>query len=73
VLVQDAIAPPEFYKNAHFLLLNYTCQVRGNPMVTLNEEAQEYRWVTATEARSLPLNGPTRVLLDAVAPVDHSR
>ena len=68
VLVQDAIAPPEFYKHAHFLLLNYTCRVRGTPVVTLNEEAQEYRWVTASEARSLPLNSPTRILLDAVAP-----
>jgi phosphoglycolate phosphatase len=66
VMVQDAIHPPEFYKDAHFLLMNYTCQVTGTPEVRLNEEAQEYRWVTESEARALPLNTPTRVLLDAV-------
>jgi ADP-ribose pyrophosphatase YjhB (NUDIX family) len=68
VLVQDAIHPPEFYKDAHFLLLNYTCRVPGTPQVQLNDEAQEFRWVTMEEARLLPLNQPTQVLLDAVEP-----
>lgn len=66
VLVQDAIHPPEFYKDAHFLLLNYTCSVTGHPEVRLNDEAQEFRWVDWSEARQLPLNSPTRILLDAV-------
>jgi ADP-ribose pyrophosphatase YjhB (NUDIX family) len=65
VLVQDAISPPEFYKDAHFLLLNYTCRVEGPDAVVLNEESQEHAWVTRAEARSLPLNTPTRILLDA--------
>ena len=68
VLVQDAVSPPEFYKDAHFLLLNYTCRVSGTPVVILNDEAREFRWVTLDEARALPLNTPTRILLDAVAP-----
>lgn len=63
-LVQDAIHPPEFYKDAHFLLLNYTCTVDGPDAVTLNDEAQEFRWVTREEALALPLNTPTRILLD---------
>jgi phosphoglycolate phosphatase len=66
VLVQDAISPPEFYRDAHFLLLNYTCRVVGTPQVRLNDEAQEFRWLTRAEAEALPLNTPTRVLLDAV-------
>ena len=66
VMVQDAISPPEFYKDAHFLLLNYTCRVEGPAEVTLNEESQEFRWATPSEARALALNQPTRVLLDAV-------
>lgn len=65
VLVQDAISPPEFYKDAHFLLLNYTCRVDGPDAVVLNEESQEHAWVTRAEARALPLNTPTRILLDA--------
>lgn len=66
VLVQDAIHPAEFYRPAHFLLLNYTCRARGGQPVTLNAEAQEFRWLGWEEALALPLNGPTRVLLEAV-------
>jgi phosphoglycolate phosphatase len=67
VLVQDCIHSKEFYRDAHFVLLNYTCRCAGkNPKVTLNEEGREYKWVTAVEARKLKLNKPTKILLDAV-------
>jgi ADP-ribose pyrophosphatase YjhB (NUDIX family) len=66
VLVQDCIGSTEFYRDAHFLLLNYTCRARGEPAVRLNAEAQEYRWVSPAEALAMPLNTPTRVLLEAV-------
>jgi phosphoglycolate phosphatase len=66
VLVQDCIASREFYRDAHFLLLNYTCRVDGDADVRLNEEALEWRWVTPQEALAMELNTPTRVLLDAV-------
>lgn len=66
VLVQDCIHSPEFYRDAHFVLLNYTCRVKGTPNVKLNDEAQEFRWVTPDDAMKLPLNEPTRVLLEAV-------
>ncbi len=68
IVVQDAIHPPEFYKDAHFLLLNYTCRAGGAQEVRLNAEAQEFRWVDAAEAWQLPLNTPTRILLEAVVP-----
>src|SRR6185295_12283903 len=58
VLVQDCIAPKEFYRDAHFLLLNYTARSSGNSDVTLNDEAQEFRWVTIGEALAMPLNQP---------------
>lgn len=66
VMVQDAIQPPEFYKPAHFLLLNYTCRAPGFQPVRLNSEAQEFRWLSLPEAFALPLNGPTRILLEEV-------
>jgi phosphoglycolate phosphatase-like HAD superfamily hydrolase/ADP-ribose pyrophosphatase YjhB (NUDIX family) len=66
VLVQDCIGSPEFYRDAHFLLLNYTCRARGTQAVRLNAEAQEYRWVSPAEAMAMPLNMPTRVLLQTV-------
>lgn len=63
VMVQDCIHSPEFYRDAHFLLLNYTCRCAGPAAVRLNAEAQEYRWVAPPAAMDLPLNQPTRTLL----------
>jgi len=62
VLVQDCIHSKEFYRDAHFVLLNYSCHVRGASDVKLNDEAQEFRWAILEEARAMPLNEPTRVL-----------
>ena len=67
VIVQDCIGSKEFYRDAHFVLLNYTCRcVAKNPRVILNEEAQEFQWLKPTAAKKLSLNKPTRVLLEAV-------
>jgi ADP-ribose pyrophosphatase YjhB (NUDIX family) len=66
VLVQDCIHSKEFYRDAHFVLLNYTCRVAGDADVRLNDEAREFRWLSPAEARALPLNQPTRVLLETV-------
>jgi phosphoglycolate phosphatase len=66
VLVQDCIHSKEFYRDAHFVLLNYTCRCVGKPVVTLNDEAREFCWVTPVQALELQLNQPTRKLLLAV-------
>ena len=66
VLVQDCIHSKEFYRDAHFVLLNYTCRCAGKPKVILNEEGREFRWVTLAEAKKLKLNKPTKILLKAV-------
>lgn len=66
VLVQDCIHSREFYRDAHFVLLNYTCRCGPDPVVKLNDEAQEYRWVTLEQALEMPINQPTRRLLVAV-------
>jgi len=73
VLVQDCIHSREFYRDAHFVLLNYTCECVGQPQVRLNEEAAEFRWVTMDEVEELPLNTPTRILLEAVRMAESSR
>ncbi len=68
VLVQDCISSKEFYRDAHFVLLNYTCRCPAkNPRVVLNEEAREFRWLPLAQAQRLQLNRPTKILLDAVA------
>jgi hypothetical protein len=66
VLSQDCIDSEEFYRPEHFILLNYTCRVAGEADVTLNDEAQAYRWVSEPDALQLDLNRPTRILLDTV-------
>jgi ADP-ribose pyrophosphatase YjhB (NUDIX family) len=67
VLVQDCIHSQEFYKHAHFVLLNYTARCVGeNPRVVLNDEGREFKWLSLADAKTLELNQPTHVLLDAV-------
>lgn len=66
VLVQDCINSREFYRQAHFVLLNYACRAREPIEVKLNDEAQEYRWLPIAQALALDLNTPTRILLEAL-------
>ena len=66
VLVQDCIHSKEFYRDAHFVLLNYTFRCAGkNPRVKLNEEGREFRWLPPSEAGRMRLNKPTKILLAA--------
>jgi phosphoglycolate phosphatase-like HAD superfamily hydrolase/ADP-ribose pyrophosphatase YjhB (NUDIX family) len=67
VLVQDCIHSKEFYRDAHFVLLNYTCRCAGKPKVVLNDEGREFRWLKINDAKKLKLNKPTRVLINAVS------
>ncbi|HTX21124.1 MAG TPA: NUDIX domain-containing protein [Candidatus Aquilonibacter sp.] len=67
VLVQDCIHSKEFYRDEHFVLLNYTCRCAGkNPRVTLNDEGREFRWLKLADAKKLKLNKPTKILIEAV-------
>jgi len=65
-VVQDCIHSKEFYRDAHFVLLNYTCRCEEPYEVRLNEEANDYRWVAPGVALQMDLNTPTRILLEAV-------
>lgn len=63
VFVQDCIDSPEFMRPEHFLLLNYIARARSTA-VSLNDEAETFVWLTPTDALSLDLNQPTRLLLE---------
>jgi ADP-ribose pyrophosphatase YjhB (NUDIX family) len=64
-MVQDCIRSKEFFKEAHFVLLNYTCDTNSTA-VTLNDEAEEFQWLLpARSLEVLELNTPTRILLEA--------
>ena len=62
-MVQDCIRSEEFYRPEHFILLNYTCRRISDNEVVLNEEAQEFRWLSLEDALKLPLNQPTLRLI----------
>ena len=70
VMAQDCIDSKEFCRPAHFVLLNYACHAPGVLEVRLNEEAQEFQWVTTAQAMRLRLNQPTRRLLEKVIDLD---
>lgn len=65
VMAQDCIDSTEFYRDAHFVLLNYTCRCRAQD-VKLNEESIEHRWISPQGALKMDLNQPTRILLETV-------
>lgn len=66
-LAQDCIHSSEFYKPIHMVLLNFTARSEGGA-VLLNDEAQDFAWVTAREAFAMDLNTPTRRLIEHVMP-----
>lgn len=68
VTVQDCISSKEFFRPAHFLLLNYLARARSLDVV-LNDEADAFCWVTWEEVRTLSLNTPTKILLDLCEPL----
>ena len=62
VLVQDCIRSPEFYRDAHFLLLNHTCRCTGPAEVRLNEEGADVpvaAGVRRPRTRAQPADAPT--------------
>jgi ADP-ribose pyrophosphatase YjhB (NUDIX family) len=63
VMVQDSINSPEFMRPEHFLLLNYLVH-SADTHVILNDEAEEFCWLTPNDALALDLNQPTRSLIE---------
>jgi ADP-ribose pyrophosphatase YjhB (NUDIX family)/phosphoglycolate phosphatase-like HAD superfamily hydrolase len=71
VMTQDCIHSDEFYRDEHFILLNYTCISNDSQNVKLNEEAHNYTWVSLEDALKMHLNLPTRRLIDEVIKGKH--
>lgn len=65
VVVQESIFSPSFIRPEHFILINYLAKSDSHD-VTLNDEAEEFRWVTMEEAFALDLNTATIELLNRV-------
>ncbi|RPI48727.1 MAG: NUDIX domain-containing protein, partial [Chloroflexi bacterium] len=52
--VQELIHDPAFWQPRHFIFFDYACRT-DTPNVRLNDEAQDYLWVTVEEAMRLPV------------------
>jgi len=64
ITIQEAIKSKVFHKEAHFILVNYIASVNTvKPEVTLNDEAEDYQWVTPQIAYNMDINEYTKVLL----------
>ena len=67
ICVQESIHSKEFYQPKHMILINYQVQA-SSKIVTLNNEAEDYCWVSSAEAKQLNLNQPTRFLIEQIFP-----
>jgi len=62
-LLQEAILDPQFYRKAHFILLNYWATSATETIVP-NEEIVKWDWLLPEEALLYPLNSYTKTLLE---------
>jgi nucleoside triphosphatase len=60
---QEFIYDPSFWKKKHFIFFDYACRT-DSTHVLLNDEAEEYVWVTLRTAVDLPLDAYTRVSIE---------
>ncbi|MBS3176495.1 NUDIX domain-containing protein [Candidatus Woesearchaeota archaeon] len=63
ILFQEFIFDDAFYKKKHFIFFDFVCKTRS-AKVTLNEEGQEYVWVSIPEALQLPIDPYTRKTIE---------
>lgn len=61
--VKECFYSNEFYKNRHFIFMDYTCKT-DDTKVVLNHEAQEYIWINLGQLKTIELGGFTESLLN---------
>ena len=66
VALQEFIFDEAFHKEGqHFIFIDFTCRTdAGEDEAVLNDEAEEYVWVSVDEALALPIEPYTRRLLE---------
>lgn len=62
-MFHEAILDPQFYKEAHFIMVNYWA-VSDSEGVVPNKEIVRWEWVTPETAFDYPLNSYTRMLVE---------
>ena len=62
--LQESIFPEQFHDKRHFVFLDFMAEYKEGDIV-LNEELQEYKWVTPKEAMTMNLNESTKSFVEA--------
>ena len=63
ITIQEFIYDPSFWKPKHFIFFDYACRTDSTD-VQLNDEAEEYAWVSLVAAVDLPLDAYTRTSIN---------
>lgn len=58
----EMIYPPDFTRKKHFVGMQFKAHT-NDTIVTLNEEATNYKWFTPRDALSIPLNTWTQKII----------
>ena len=59
---QEFVYDNSFWKPSHFIFFDFTCKANATD-VTLNDEAEEYIWVSVEEALTLPIDAYTETAI----------
>ena len=65
--LQEFIFDETFHEKGHFIFIDFVCRTDADESdVVLNDEAQEYVWVSIERALTLPIEPYTRRLIEKV-------
>jgi nucleoside triphosphatase len=64
IIFQEFIFNETFWQKGHYIFFDYACKT-DSTKVTLNDEAEEYTWVTIAEGLALPLDPYTKIVIEA--------
>ena len=65
IKISQCIFPKDFYEKRHFIFYNYIAKTNETNVI-LNEEAQEYEWVSLNKVLEFDLGQPTQDMIKQI-------
>lgn len=72
ISLKESICNDKFHEEKHFIFIDYVCKTDSSK-VTLNDEAEEYKWVDIEQIDYYDLGGFTKELLIRLRNKDESQ
>ncbi|RPI79408.1 MAG: NUDIX domain-containing protein [Desulfobacteraceae bacterium] len=63
IIFQEFIFDKTFWQKGHYIFFDYACKTDSTEVI-LNDEAEEYVWVTNKEGLALPLDPYTKIVIE---------